>query len=87
MHCFRHLHDALFEIDKWRKHYTEVRPHRSLGKIPPRLFAEFRQHYRAVMNILELWFSNYKNNRHVKIIGWEDEISTQKEVEKWRSSQ
>jgi putative transposase len=40
LHWFRTLAEARIEIDTWRKHYNEVRPHSSLGSIPPRLFAE-----------------------------------------------
>lgn len=40
MHWFRTLDEARFEIDKWRSHYNEEKPHSSLGRTPPRLFAE-----------------------------------------------
>jgi putative transposase len=40
LHWFRSLEEAKHEIDTWRKHYNEVRPHSSLGSLPPRLFAE-----------------------------------------------
>jgi len=40
LHWFRSLHEARFEIERWRKHYNEVRPHSSLGRLPPRQFAE-----------------------------------------------
>ena len=33
MHWFRTLEEARYEIDKWRKHYNEVRPHISLGRL------------------------------------------------------
>mgnify|MGYP001224743474 CR=1 FL=1 len=33
MHWFRTPEEARYEIDKWRKHYTEVRPHGSLGRL------------------------------------------------------
>ncbi|WP_353846204.1 transposase [Halomonas sp.] len=32
---FLGLPDARHEIDQWRAHYNHVRPHRSLGYIPP----------------------------------------------------
>ena len=40
MHWFRNLDEARAEIDRWRTHYNEEKPHRSLGRMPPRLFAE-----------------------------------------------
>lgn len=40
MHWFRTMDEAQTEINTWRKHYNEVRPHSSLGRMPPRLFAE-----------------------------------------------
>ncbi len=40
MHWFRDLEEARQEIDSWRKHYNEEKPHSSLGRVPPRLFAE-----------------------------------------------
>ncbi len=39
-HWFRSLNDARQEIDSWRKHYNEVRPHSSLGYVPPAQFAK-----------------------------------------------
>lgn len=38
-HWFRDLEAARQEIDSWRQHYNEVRPHSSLGYIPPAVFA------------------------------------------------
>ena len=38
-HWFRTLEEARFEIDQWREHYNTVRPHSSLGYIPPVDFA------------------------------------------------
>lgn len=40
LHWFKSLNEARGEIDAWRKHYNEERPHSSLGKLPPRQFAE-----------------------------------------------
>ena len=52
-HWFQTLHQARTEISAWRKDYNEVRPHSSIGGIPPAQFAE--QHRRhagdAVLNI------------------------------------
>lgn len=40
MHWFASITDARSIIDDWRLHFNEVRPHRSLGRIPPAVFAE-----------------------------------------------
>lgn len=34
-HWFRSLEEARREIDQWREHYNRVRPHSSLGYLPP----------------------------------------------------
>lgn len=39
LHWFASLEDARSTIDPWREHYNEVRPHRSLGKKAPAVFA------------------------------------------------
>ena len=39
-HWFESLHQARTEIAKWRRDYNEVRPHGSIGRIPPALFAQ-----------------------------------------------
>lgn len=39
-HWFRSLEEARQEIDKWREHYKTVRPHSSLGCLPPVEFAK-----------------------------------------------
>jgi len=39
-HWFRTLDEARKEIDLWREHYNNVRPHSSLGYIPPVEFAK-----------------------------------------------
>ena len=41
---FQSLHQARTEIAIWRRDYNEVRPHSSIGRIPPARFAE--QHRR-----------------------------------------
>jgi putative transposase len=43
-HWFQTLPQARSEIAVWRKDYNEVRPHSSLGRIPP---AEFAQRHRS----------------------------------------
>ena len=39
LHWFASLADARSTIDTWRDHYNHVRPHRSLSKKPPAVFA------------------------------------------------
>lgn len=39
-HWFRSLEEARREIDQWREHYNTVRPHSSLGYLPPVEFAK-----------------------------------------------
>ncbi len=39
LNWFSSLKDARSTIDTWRTHYNHVRPHRSLGKKPPAVFA------------------------------------------------
>lgn len=39
-HWFRSLDEARHEIDQWRQHYNEVRPHSSLGYLPPVEYAK-----------------------------------------------
>ena len=39
-HWFQDLHDARRTIDTWREHYNHVRPHSSLGRLPPAVFAQ-----------------------------------------------
>ncbi|WP_027272372.1 integrase core domain-containing protein, partial [Legionella sainthelensi] len=34
-HWFRTMEEARFEIEQWRKHYNNVRPHSSLNYMPP----------------------------------------------------
>jgi putative transposase len=43
-HWFQTLHQARTAIGTWRQDYNEVRPHSSIGRIPPAKFAE--QHRR-----------------------------------------
>jgi len=39
-HWFRSLDEARREINQWRQHYNHVRPHSSLGYLPPVVFAK-----------------------------------------------
>ena len=39
-HWFQNLRQARAEIADWRTDYNEVRPHRSIGRIPPAHYAE-----------------------------------------------
>lgn len=39
-HWFRDLKEATIEIDMWREHYNDERPHSSLNYIPPSQFAK-----------------------------------------------
>ena len=39
-HWFKDLADARKTTGAWRHHYNHVRPHRSLGKKPPAVFAQ-----------------------------------------------
>ena len=39
-HWFTSLNDAKETIEEWRKEYNEVRPHSSLGYLPPAEFAK-----------------------------------------------
>ena len=39
-HWFTSLRDARSEIEPWRLDYNQVRPHSSLGGLPPAIFAE-----------------------------------------------
>ena len=40
LNWFAGIGDARSTINTWRKHYNHVRPHRSLGKKPPAVFAD-----------------------------------------------
>ena len=37
---FLSLDDATRKIEAWRQHYNEIRPHTSLGFVPPSVFAQ-----------------------------------------------
>ncbi len=40
VHWFDDLTDAKEKLQAWRREYNETRPHRSVGKIPPSVFAQ-----------------------------------------------
>jgi putative transposase len=40
MHWFTSLRDATRTIEEWRKDYNQVRPHSSLGNLPPEIYAK-----------------------------------------------
>lgn len=40
MHWFASITDARSFIDDWRSHFNDIRPHRSLGRISPAMFAK-----------------------------------------------
>ncbi len=40
LNWFASIEDARSTINTWRKHYNHIRPHRSLGKKPPAVFAK-----------------------------------------------
>ena len=48
LHWFASLKDAQSIIDGWREHYNDVRPHRSLGRIPPVVFAQKGQSHMMI---------------------------------------
>lgn len=39
LNWFTSIEDARSTLDRWRQHHNQVRPHRSLGRKPPELFA------------------------------------------------
>jgi len=42
-HWFVALSDARYEIENWRQDYNRVRPHSSLGGVPPKEYAELQE--------------------------------------------
>ena len=51
-HWFETLHQARTTIAAWRRDYNEVRPHSSLGRIPPARFAEMQRQRAGVASRL-----------------------------------
>ena len=43
LHWFASLPDARATIKRWRTHYNHIRPHRSVGKIPPESTGVYRR--------------------------------------------
>ena len=44
-HWFTTLNEARLLIEAWRQEYNQIRPHSSLGRIPPNLFAQQIQNH------------------------------------------
>jgi putative transposase len=44
-HWFQTLQQARQTIADWRRDYNEVRPHSSIGRIPPARFAELHRRH------------------------------------------
>lgn len=44
-HWFSTLNEARLLIEAWRQEYNQIRPHSSLGRIPPNLFAQRIQNH------------------------------------------
>jgi putative transposase len=42
-HWFTHLADARHQIETWRQDYNRVRPHQSLGNVPPKEYATLQE--------------------------------------------
>jgi putative transposase len=40
LHWFASIEDGRTTLNDWKHHYNHVRPHRSLGKKPPAVFAQ-----------------------------------------------
>ena len=52
MHIFKNIDHAQKEIEKWRQEYNNWRPHRSLGNITPREYAQRVMKQREVKMLL-----------------------------------
>ena len=53
-HWFLDLEDARNEVETWRRDYNEVRPHSSIGRIPPALFARHLEEKTTAMETEEI---------------------------------
>ena len=59
-HWFQSMHQARFAIAEWRRDYNEVRPHSSIGRIPPARFAELHRRGAAMRFIHPLTLESTK---------------------------
>jgi inorganic pyrophosphatase len=55
----------------------------TLSIIDARSYQVFLIEYDAVKRIIEEWFTHYKGDRQIELVGWKDENYAWKEVEKW----
>lgn len=55
--------------------------------IDARSYQVFFIEYDAAKRIIEEWFTHYKGNRQVELIGWRDDSFAWREVEKWQVAQ
>lgn len=46
-------------------------------------FKELKQHHNAILDLIRLWFLNYKNNNAIKFEYWGDELVAKNEIRKW----
>jgi len=47
-------------------------------------YACLQNNFPAIVSIIELWFTHYKGNNKLVVIGWEDEQSAIQEIIKWK---
>jgi len=46
-------------------------------------FDDLKENYAPVMEIIELWFSNYKGEGLIEPLGWKDEVAAKEEIYRW----
>ena len=46
-------------------------------------YNSLKENYPALIEILNIWFKNYKTNVEVQILGWKDEKEALQEIKKW----
>ena len=46
-------------------------------------FDDLKENYAPVMEIIELWFSNYKGEDLIGPLGWKDEVAAKEEIYRW----
>ena len=56
----------------------------SLQVINATSFGELKANYPALIEIIQLWFLNYKGNGIMEFIEWGDEIAALNEIDKWK---